>query len=413
MNTPRPYGAAGRLPAKTDPNWRLQLGILAVLAALTTLVFWNSDLDLRAAGAFYQPESPDGPWPGEGRTLWQFFYYGAPIFTALMALGALVGMLLGFLRNRYQPWRRPAALFLLTLVLGPGLLINVVFKENWGRPRPRQVEQFTGDRQYLPPLQMAGNKDGKSFPAGHASVGFSLFALWFVWRRRHPRLAWAFFGIAALLGTTMGLGRMEAGAHFLSDVLWAGYLTFFAALLSHYFLLPESPLPEIRKAGRGSPLPLIAYTVLGGTLLMGSLVSMPVKREIDFRPAAEDLPLPPELLIELDRAQLHIRLLPPGAQRPLAVSGSIRGFGLPTFDIQEDGTLRSDSPPRYRYLLRQHGFFIELDTRLTVELSDEQLRLLRVTLLEGDIRVSREPGAITPELDLHTEKGRLIPPAAD
>ncbi len=399
------------LPAATDPGWRLQLGILAILAALTTLVFWNSDLDLQVAGNFYHPDAPNGPWPGEFQALWQFFYFGAPIFTALLAVGALLIMLLGLTRNRFHAWRRPAALFLLTLVLGPGLLVNLLFKENWGRPRPRQVEQFAGDRQYIPPLRMGETKDGKSFVAGHASVGFSLFAFWFLWRRRRPQLAWTFLGAATLMGLTMGLGRMAAGAHFLSDVLWSGYVTFFSAGLLHYFVLREQPPRAISTDARSSPLALTGYAVLGSALLMGSLVSLPVNRDIDFQPGPKQLPLLPDLILNLDQALVDIHLLPPGENQPLHIAGRIRGFGLPTYDIESLGQKINRPQPGYHYRLRQKGFFIELDTRLTVSLSESLVQRLRVNLQQGDIRVISEPGAVAPKLELHTDKGRVLLPA--
>ena len=47
-------------------------------------------------------------------------------------------------------WRSPgvpgrAAVFLvLSLLLGPGLLVNVILKDNWGRPRPGSVVEFGG-----------------------------------------------------------------------------------------------------------------------------------------------------------------------------------------------------------------------------------------------------------------------------
>jgi lipid A 4'-phosphatase len=412
MTEPHPDApTGGRLPATADPSWRLQLGLLAALALVSTLVFWFTDLDLKVAGRFYHAAAPDNPWPGESNPLWQFFYYGAPVFTAMLALGALATLLLGLVRGRSSPWRRPAALFLLTLVLGPGLLVNLVFKENWGRPRPRQVEQFAGDMHYLPPLQMGQTREGKSFVAGHASVGFSLFAFWFVWWRSRPRLAWAFLGAATLLGLTMGLGRMAAGAHFLSDVLWSGYITFFSALLLHYFVLREQPARKESATPGPNPLALIGYALLGGAMLLGSLVSLPVTEDIDFAPAPGQRPLAADLVLDLDQARLDIHLSPPDATRPLQVTGTIRGFGLPTYQIKSRGQRRGQPEPGFHSRLRQQGFFAELDTRVNVRLSAPEVRRLRVRLGQGDIRVFKESGAVDPTLELHTGKGEVLLPA--
>jgi hypothetical protein len=65
MTEPHPDApTGGRLPATADPSWRLQLGLLAALALVSTLVFWFTDLDLKVAGRFYHAAAPDNPWPG-------------------------------------------------------------------------------------------------------------------------------------------------------------------------------------------------------------------------------------------------------------------------------------------------------------------------------------------------------------
>ncbi|HBH49073.1 MAG TPA: PAP2 family protein, partial [Bacteroidales bacterium] len=40
--------------------------------------------------------------------------------------------------------RRWALMMILTIVLGPGLLVNATFKDNWGRPRPNEIVEFGG-----------------------------------------------------------------------------------------------------------------------------------------------------------------------------------------------------------------------------------------------------------------------------
>ena len=43
-----------------------------------------------------------------------------------------------------------AVLFLMaTLALGPGLLVNVILKDHWGRPRPIDVTQFGGEQHFV------------------------------------------------------------------------------------------------------------------------------------------------------------------------------------------------------------------------------------------------------------------------
>ena len=63
---------------------------------------------------------------------------------------------------------------------------------------------------------------GKSFPSGHATVGFLPFGMWFVLRFSQPVLAQVFLWSGLFGGLCIGWMRVAAGAHFASDVLWAG-----------------------------------------------------------------------------------------------------------------------------------------------------------------------------------------------
>ena len=118
--------------------------------AFTLLFLALPQLDLIANGAFYRPEQG-------------FLLRSQIVFDAIhRGLGVLVVALLGWagmvwglsLRaaNR-EKWRRrrPAALFLaLSLLLGPGLLVNTLFKDHWGRARPAQIAQFGGSAKFTP-----------------------------------------------------------------------------------------------------------------------------------------------------------------------------------------------------------------------------------------------------------------------
>jgi membrane-associated PAP2 superfamily phosphatase len=76
---------------------------------------------------------------------------------------------------------------ILSVVIGPGLIINAVFKDHWDRPRPRDVVEFGGMLQCTPaPLR---GESGESFLCGHCSVGFLFASGWWLWKRRRP--GWA------------------------------------------------------------------------------------------------------------------------------------------------------------------------------------------------------------------------------
>ncbi len=121
---------------------------------------------------------------------------------------------------------RMALLVVASLALGPGLVVNVILKDNWGRARPSTIAEFNAGHQptlrHSPPLVMSDQcPDNCSFPSGHAALGFWTvsFALLAPLRRRRAAMTAAIgFGLA------MGAVRIAQGGHFLSDVAFSGVI---------------------------------------------------------------------------------------------------------------------------------------------------------------------------------------------
>jgi membrane-associated PAP2 superfamily phosphatase len=132
------------------------------------------------------------------------------------------------------------------LALGPGLAVNGVLKPYWSRPRPKEIKAFGGTQEYISVWQRGPLGVGKSFPSGHASMGFYLMAPAFVLYRRRPRWALAFLLLGLAGGAVIGLGRVAQGQHFPSDVLWAGGLVYLSGVLLRYLFHLASP-----RIGRG------------------------------------------------------------------------------------------------------------------------------------------------------------------
>lgn len=67
-------------------------------------------------------------------------------------------------------------------------------------------------------------KAGQCWPGGHASSGFTLFALFFALRDIRPRAARAALAAAITIGITLSFSRMLQGAHFLSHNIWTALI---------------------------------------------------------------------------------------------------------------------------------------------------------------------------------------------
>jgi lipid A 4'-phosphatase len=170
---------------------------------------------------------------------------------ALLVVGLLCLLVYNLVRRRsVGPFDARAILFVLAvLAVGPGLVVNVVFKDHWGRARPRDVVHFGGTRTFTPAFVISDQCDRNcSFVSGHASLPFAFVALGYFLRRRR----WAVYAAAAAFGGAVGLGRIVQGAHFLSDVVFSGIFVFLVAyLLAHYvFRLPAAgTIPTGRRGG--------------------------------------------------------------------------------------------------------------------------------------------------------------------
>jgi len=202
------------------------LSVLAFLVVATGVIaVTGADLSVSA------PFCIDGTWPVGDRFFWHLLYRLDRLPSVSLGIVGLAGFLMSFARSEYYRWRRAGAFLFLLLILGPGLLVNTVFKEHWGRPRPREIIEFGGQKQFLHPWQKGEDGNGRSFPSGHSSAAFYMAAPYLVYRRRDKRRAYAWLAGGLLFGIVMSIARITQGAHFLSDTLWAFGIVALSALL--------------------------------------------------------------------------------------------------------------------------------------------------------------------------------------
>jgi hypothetical protein len=139
-------------------------GIAFLVLGIATALFYLFDLDIAVQSLFY---SPAEGWRLEHQLFWDFTYrYG--IFPGyLFAVGCLVMISVSYWNERYFKYRKAAVVMVVALILGPGLLVNAVFKDHWDRPRPREVKQFGGGASNsFRSVCVAMSRAASRFPAG-------------------------------------------------------------------------------------------------------------------------------------------------------------------------------------------------------------------------------------------------------
>lgn len=230
------------LPSQSavEPTPLLFWGVLGalVLAALVPTA-WPA-LDLRAAAPFFgapaRIESLEWWWVRMIND-WVPAAFRVLILVCLVAWGILK------LRKQAVAWRMTLLYIAIAGTLGPGLVVNLGFKDHWQRARPYQVENFGGDKQFTRAAVITDQcSDNCSFVSGHVACGYFFISLMLLHRRRAK--TWAVTGLTS--AALIAFARMSDKAHWLSDTLWAGPITLLTCWLvwrtmCHYYRAALSP----------------------------------------------------------------------------------------------------------------------------------------------------------------------------
>ena len=219
-----------------------ELIVVGILVVILLLLVDLPKADLWIVALVYDQST--GEWPFASLPLFDTVYrHFESVFVVAGASASLACILVYRLGCASLQWQRVGVFLLLSLAVGPGLIVNGVFKNVWGRPRPVDTLQFGGTHEFRritnPGVGGAPERGGagRSFPSGHAAAGFWSTSLFFVARYLWPQRALLTLGLTLGLGLLVGTGRVLAGRHYPSDVLWAGVIVFSISGLIAYLWL--------------------------------------------------------------------------------------------------------------------------------------------------------------------------------
>ncbi len=222
--------------APQETKFRREFLIAAVVFAvpLALMTIPNPWIDLSISSAAREScalTSPGGPWcPTWAVTNARRFFMVVFLLIAFATLVVTVRTLIA--KRRWFGAEQARCWFMIAvLIAGPGLVANLVFKDNLGRARPRDVVEFGGTKAFTPPLVPSHECPRNcSFISGEAS---SMYAAFFALALLLPQYRLGLIAVGIAAGTLAGIVRIIQGAHFLSDVLFAGIIMAITVSLLH------------------------------------------------------------------------------------------------------------------------------------------------------------------------------------
>jgi membrane-associated phospholipid phosphatase len=220
---------------------------IVILSALFLLV---PSLDLWASGLFW---SPAGFELSQSPAL-KALRKSSSWVLGLILLGLLVTLAAHLVRRDWTALAgaRRCWFLLAGLALGPGLVVNTILKDGWGRPRPNAIEAFGGEAPYVPVWEISDWCDRNcSFVSGEAASAAWTVAAALVLAGLLP---WARARTGVVVGAViyagaLSLNRLAFGGHFLSDILLSWAITGLTLALLARVLLP-APAEARRRARR-------------------------------------------------------------------------------------------------------------------------------------------------------------------
>lgn len=240
MTTPRwwrPWAAAG-ISAQNHLLWPALIWVVAVMGWEAT----GWDLTVSDLIADHEGFPLRRWWP-----LAAVLHVGGKWLVVLVAVAAVMVALAGWRVPALRPWWRPALVLAAVIILATSTVS--VLKAVTGIHCPWELDRYGGAVPFQPWWEgpPAGFKPGKGWPAGHASAGFSLLALYTlaVGRTQRPAL-WLIPGL--VLGVIFAGAQVLRGAHFVSHnfytvaICWA-WAAALAPLARAKVTAPERSLP--------------------------------------------------------------------------------------------------------------------------------------------------------------------------
>ena len=194
--------------------------ITSLCLFFTIILFELTPIDIIVQNYFFNFDTSSWIWDNK-EPISKFLFYDGIKKTLILFVFLILCSLI-FFRNKeiIKTYKKGLVIVLLSAIIIP-VTIGAL-KATTNMPCPKNIEYFGGsypdvklfDSYHIAFVQ---NKKIKCWPAGHASGGFALLSLFFLFKKRiHQIYALSF---ALTVGWSMGTYKMLIGDHFLSHTI--------------------------------------------------------------------------------------------------------------------------------------------------------------------------------------------------
>jgi membrane-associated PAP2 superfamily phosphatase len=206
-----------------------QIIVFSMLIVFTILLFNFTDLDVLIQDYFYNFDTQ--AWLiDENNAILRIIFYSGFKNTFKICAAIMIIVVICLFTNKFSKlnsYKKGLLILFFSCLLVPCL---AEIKHRTNMPCPFQVEHYGGKVPEIKlferfPKDLVMKSRLRCYPAGHATMGFSLMALYFLFKKQRNKNLGLIAGIT--LGVLTGGYKMLIGDHFLSHTL----VTMFAAWL--------------------------------------------------------------------------------------------------------------------------------------------------------------------------------------
>ncbi len=194
--------------------------ISIVLLVATIIIFQITNLDIAIQDLFFDFTTQQWILDRNDRMLNLVFYSGIKKLLILVAVAILITLILFRKKAIVHAYKKGLLVVLLSAIFVPSVVGGLKAVTN--TPCPKNISHYGGNYPDLKvfdkyPSDFKQKCKIRCWPAGHASGGFALLSLFFLFKRTENRKKAIIF--ALMVGWSMGIYKMLIGDHFLSHTI--------------------------------------------------------------------------------------------------------------------------------------------------------------------------------------------------